>query len=106
MNKEVMVALDFDDINKLEIFLKQFDKPIYVKVGMELFYAYGPSIIELIKKYNHKVFLDLKLHDIPNTVKSAMKVINNLDVDMVNVHALGGLKMMKEAREALNNNIK
>lgn len=99
----IIVALDFDDLVVVETFLKQFNTPIYVKVGMELFYAEGKSIIKLIKKYDHKIFLDLKLHDIPTTVFKALKAINKLDIDMVNVHAKGGSEMLLAAREAITN---
>lgn len=97
----VIVALDFESKKEVLDFLALFDKPIFTKVGMELFYHAGPSIIEEIKALGHKIFLDLKLHDIPNTVARAMKVLSKLDVDIVNVHAAGGLEMMKAARKAL-----
>lgn len=97
----IIVALDFDDIIKVEDFLKNFTSPIYVKVGMELFYAEGSEIIKVIKKYNHKIFLDLKLHDIPMTVKKALKVIDKMDIDMVNVHAKGGSEMLTCARSSI-----
>ncbi len=97
----VIVALDFENQEKVLKFLKQFSESMYVKVGMELFYSEGPKIIHEIKKLGHKIFLDLKLHDIPNTVASAMKSIAKLDVDMINVHAAGGIKMMHEALMAL-----
>ena len=97
----VIVALDFESKEKALEFLSQFkNESLYVKCGMELFYSEGPSIISEIKKLGHKVFLDLKLHDIPNTVKSAMKRLATLGVDIVNVHAAGGIKMMKAAMEA------
>lgn len=99
----VIIALDFPDKDTTIKFLKQFDEPLWVKVGMELFYGCGPEIIKAIKKLGHHIFLDLKLHDIPNTVKSAMANLAKLDVDMVNVHAKGGIKMMSEALHAFDN---
>lgn len=98
----VIIALDFENKEKALLFLKQFKETLYVKVGMELFYSEGPSIIKDIKALGHKIFLDLKLHDIPNTVKSAMKTLAKLGVDMVNVHAAGGIKMMSEALSAFD----
>lgn len=103
MNKgDVIIALDFPNAEKAYAFLDRFteEKP-YVKIGMELFYAEGPSIVREIKKRGHKIFLDLKLHDIPNTVKSAMAVLSRLDVDMTNLHAAGTVDMMKAAVEGL-----
>jgi len=82
-------------------FLELFKEPIYVKVGMELFYAEGPSIVREIKALGHKVFLDLKFHDIPNTVQGAVRSAASLDVDMMNLHAMGGSEMMRSAMEAL-----
>lgn len=99
MNNEVIVALDFKDKEEALTLLKKFDKSIYVKVGMELFYSEGPSIIKAIKELNHKVFLDLKVHDIPNTAAGAMRSLAKLDVDIVNVHCAGGIKMMEAAKE-------
>lgn len=96
----VIIALDFENKQKTLDFLKQFNETLYVKVGMELFYSEGPSIISEIKRLGHKIFLDLKLHDIPNTVGSAMKNLAKLGVDIVNVHAAGGSKMMRAAVEA------
>ena len=96
-----MVALDFSKKEDVMNFLDKFDKPIYVKVGMELTYAFGFEMIREIKARGHKIFLDLKLHDIPNTVKSAMKQLAKLEVDMVNVHASGSIAMMKAAIEGL-----
>ena len=97
----VIVALDFESKEKALSFLSQYKtQSLYVKCGMELFYSEGPEIISEIKKLGHKVFLDLKLHDIPNTVKCAMKRLATLGVDIVNVHAAGGIKMMKAAMEA------
>ena len=104
MGKDVIIALDFSTGKETLAFLDQFknnDRKPYVKVGMELYYAEGPSIIKEIKKRGHKLFLDLKLHDIPNTVRKAMSVLSNLDVDMVNVHAAGTIEMMKAAKEGL-----
>ncbi|MDO4383815.1 MAG: orotidine-5'-phosphate decarboxylase [Eubacteriales bacterium] len=101
MTPTIMIALDFPTGQKALEFLDQFKEPVYVKVGMELYYSEGPSIIEEIKKRGHKIFLDLKLHDIPNTVKSAMKVLARLGVDVTNVHAAGGIKMMQAAKEGL-----
>lgn len=97
----VIIALDFENKEKTLEFLKKFDQQLFVKVGMELFYGEGPEMIKEIKKLGHKIFLDLKLHDIPNTVKSAMKNLAKLDVDIVNVHAAGGIKMMQEALNGL-----
>lgn len=97
----VIIALDFENKEKTLEFLKKFDCQLYVKVGMELFYGEGPEMIKEIKALGHKIFLDLKLHDIPNTVKSAMKNLAKLDVDIVNVHAAGGIKMMTEALNGL-----
>ena len=98
-----IIALDFPDIDSTRAFLQKFpnDKDLYLKVGMELFYQAGPRIVQELKALGHSVFLDLKLHDIPNTVKSAMKVLAQLDIDLVNVHAAGGLEMMQAAREGL-----
>lgn len=100
MNKTI-VALDFPSEEEALYFLENFDQAINVKVGMELFYSAGPQIIEKIKEKGHDIFLDLKLHDIPNTVKSAMKNLAKLDVDIVNLHCAGGKEMMKAAIEGL-----
>lgn len=102
MNKDVIIACDFNGKEQLMSFLDKFteEKP-YLKVGMELFYATGADIIKEIKERGHKIFLDLKLHDIPNTVKKSMAVLSNLNVDMVNLHAGGGSVMMKYALEGL-----
>lgn len=98
----ICIALDFQTKEEVKEFLDQFgNEKLYVKVGMELFYGEGIEMIKLIKERGHKIFLDLKLHDIPNTVKSAMKQLAKLDVDMVNVHASGGKAMMKAAIEGL-----
>lgn len=102
MGKDVIVACDFPSKEKVMSFLDGFTgrKP-FVKIGMELFYAEGPQIVREIKRRGHKIFLDLKLHDIPNTVRSAMSVLSNLDVDMCNVHASGTIPMMQAAVEGL-----
>lgn len=98
----VCVALDFKNKYEVENFLSKFkEEKLYVKVGMELFYGQGRDMVEMIKARGHKIFLDLKLHDIPNTVRSAMRQVASLDVDMVNVHASGGIAMMKAALEGL-----
>ena len=102
MGKDVIIALDFDSKEKTLAFLDRFTgKKPFVKIGMELFYAEGPSIVREIKARGHKIFLDLKLHDIPNTVKKAMAVLSSLDVDMVNLHAAGTRAMMSAALEGL-----
>ncbi len=102
MGKDVIIACDFDSAAKTLAFLDLFQgrKP-FVKIGMELFYAEGPSIVREIKKRGHKIFLDLKLHDIPNTVKKSMAVLSQLDVDMTNLHAAGTVNMMQAALEGL-----
>ena len=102
MGRDVIVACDFDSAEKVFNFLDKFtDKKPFVKIGMELYYAEGPSIVREIKKRGHKIFLDLKLHDIPNTVKKSMAVLSRLDVDMTNLHAAGTVKMMEAAIEGL-----
>ena len=102
MGKDVIIALDFDSKQKTLAFLDQFTgKKPFVKIGMELFYAEGPSIVKEVKARGHKIFLDLKLHDIPNTVKKAMAVLSGLDVDMTNLHAAGTVRMMQGALEGL-----
>ena len=102
MAKDVIIALDFDSKEKVVNFLDKFEnQSLFVKIGMELFYAEGPQIIKEVKSRGHKIFLDLKLHDIPNTVKKAMSVLSNLDVDMCNLHAGGTINMMKAALEGL-----
>ena len=102
MGKDVIIACDFDSAEKTFAFLDQFtDKKPFVKIGMELYYAEGPSIVKEIKERGHKIFLDLKLHDIPNTVKKAMAVLSGLDVDMTNLHAAGTKRMMEAAIEGL-----
>ena len=102
MNRDVIIACDFSSREATLEFLDRFTgrKP-FVKIGMELFYAEGPAIVRDIKARGHKIFLDLKLHDIPNTVKKAMRVLSDLDVDMVNVHASGTVAMMRAALEGL-----
>ena len=102
MGKDVIIACDFDSAQKTYEFLDKFTgrKP-FVKIGMELYYAEGPSIVRGIKERGHKIFLDLKLHDIPNTVKKAMSVLSRLDVDMTNLHASGTVAMMEAAIEGL-----
>ena len=103
MGKDVIIACDFDSAEKVFAFLDKFEggrKP-FVKIGMELYYAEGPSIVREIKKRGHKIFLDLKLHDIPNTVKKSMAVLSRLDVDMTNLHAAGTKRMMEAAIEGL-----
>lgn len=102
MDKEVIIACDFASPEAVLEFLDRFqeEKP-FVKIGMELFYAGGPDIVRRIRERGHKIFLDLKLHDIPNTVRKAMRVLSRLDVDMVNVHAAGGVEMMRAAVEGL-----
>lgn len=102
MKRDVIIACDFSSKEQTLNFLDKFTgrKP-FVKIGMELFYAEGPEIVRTIKARGHRIFLDLKLHDIPNTVKKAMSVLRNLDVDMTNVHAAGTVDMMKAAIEGL-----
>ncbi len=100
--KDVIVALDFKNREETMVFLENFTAPIYVKVGMELFYSAGPEIVKEIKALGHQVFLDLKFHDIPNTVRGAMRSCLSLGADMVNLHASGGKQMMKEALEEAN----
>lgn len=102
MNKDVIIACDFGTPEAALEFLDKFqDEKPFVKIGMELFYAGGPEIVREIRRRGHKIFLDLKLHDIPNTVKKTMKVLSALDVDMVNVHAAGTIEMMRAALEGL-----
>lgn len=102
MGRDVIIACDFDSAEKTLAFLDQFKgrKP-FVKIGMELYYAEGPAIVKALKERGHKIFLDLKLHDIPNTVKKSMAVLSRLDVDMTNLHAAGTINMMKAAIEGL-----
>ena len=102
MGKDVIIACDFSSADAALDFLSKFkeEKP-FVKIGMELFYAEGPSIVKRLKERGHKIFLDLKLHDIPNTVKKSMAVLSSLDVDMCNLHAAGTSAMMTAALEGL-----
>ena len=102
MGKDVIIACDFPSAEKTLAFLDQFEgKKPFVKIGMELFYAEGPSIVRQIKARGHRIFLDLKLHDIPTTVKKAMSVLSGLDVDICNLHAAGTAEMMRAALEGL-----
>ena len=102
MGKDVIIACDFASAEQVFAFLDKFTgKKPFVKIGMELFYAEGPQIVREIKRRGHKIFLDLKLHDIPNTVKKSMAVLSNLDVDMTNLHAAGTVSMMQAAIEGL-----
>ena len=102
MGKAVIIACDFKDKEETLNFLNKFeDEKLYLKIGMELFYSEGPEIVREIKKRGHKIFLDLKLHDIPNTVEKAMKSLAKLDVDMTNVHASGTIKMMEAGLRGL-----
>ena len=102
MGKDVIVACDFDSAQKVYDFLDKFtERKPFVKIGMELFYAAGPQIVKEIKSRGHKIFLDLKLHDIPNTVKKSMSVLSGLDVDITNLHAAGTVRMMEAAIEGL-----
>lgn len=102
MGKDVIIACDFASKDECLAFLDKFTgRKLFVKIGMELFYAEGPQIIKEIKKRGHKIFLDLKLHDIPNTVKKSMAVLSKLDVDLCNLHAGGTVNMMKAALEGL-----
>ncbi len=102
MNSDVIVACDFASAEATYAFLDKFsERKPFVKIGMELYYSAGPEIVREIKRRGHKIFLDLKLHDIPNTVKKAMAVLSELDVDIVNLHAAGGADMMRAAIEGL-----
>lgn len=102
MKKDVIIACDFASPEATYAFLDNFkDEKPFIKIGMELFYAGGPEIVRELRRRGHKIFLDLKLHDIPNTVRKAMKVLSALDVDMVNVHAAGTIEMMRAAKEGL-----
>ena len=102
MGRDVIIACDFDSAEKTFAFLDKFTgKKPFVKIGMELYYAEGPSIVREIKARGHKIFLDLKLHDIPTTVKKALAVLSRLDVDMTNLHAAGTKRMMQAAIEGL-----
>lgn len=100
--KDVIIACDFASAEETLAFLDRFqDEKPFVKIGMELYYAAGPEIVRLIKARGHRIFLDLKLHDIPNTVRKTMRVLSNLDIDMTNVHAAGTVEMMRAALEGL-----
>ena len=102
MGKDVIIALDFPDAARTFEFLDKFNgKKPFVKIGMELFYSEGSKIVREIKARGHKIFLDLKLHNIPNTVKNAMKSLRALNIDMINVHAAGTIDMMKAALEGI-----
>lgn len=104
MKRDVIIACDFASAEATFAFLDKFrdeERKPFLKIGMELYYAEGPSIVREIKRRGHRIFLDLKLHDIPNTVRKAMAVLSRLDVDMCNVHAAGTVEMMKAAREGL-----
>lgn len=101
MIRPLIIALDVENRENMQELLKTLPKPLFVKVGMELFYSEGPAVIEQLKDEGHQVFLDLKLHDIPNTVKRAMRQLATLGVDIVNVHVAGGTNMMATAREGL-----
>ncbi|WP_078547246.1 orotidine-5'-phosphate decarboxylase [Litchfieldia alkalitelluris] len=103
MQRPLIIALDFPSLQEVNNFLVNFkDESLYVKVGMELFYQEGPAIIHALKEQGHSIFLDLKLHDIPNTVKSAMKGLAKLGVDLTNLHCAGGSLMMEAALEGLD----
>lgn len=106
--KRPIIALDFPDFESVRDFLALFptEEKLYVKIGMELYYAVGPEIVRYVVSKGHSVFLDLKLHDIPNTVRSAMAVLAQLGVEMTNVHAAGGVEMMKAARAGLGEGAK
>ena len=104
MGRDVIIACDFNSAEETFLFLDKFsklDQKPFVKIGMELYYAEGPAIVRELKSRGHKIFLDLKLHDIPTTVKKSMSVLSKLDVDMVNVHAAGTTRMMEAAIEGL-----
>ena len=102
MGKDVIIACDFNNKDEVMKFLSKFSgENLYLKIGMELYYAEGPEIIKGIKKQGHKIFLDLKLHDIPNTVMKTMQVLANLDIDMCNVHAAGTIAMMEAALKGI-----
>ena len=102
MGKSVIIACDFKNQTEVLNFLDLFtEEKLYLKIGMELYYSAGPDIVHEIKRRGHKIFLDLKLHDIPNTVMSTMRVVSKLNVDMCNLHASGGIKMMESAIQGL-----
>src|SRR5699024_4283405 len=96
-----IIALDFQEIDQLNDFLNQFSEPLNVKIGMELYYTTGTQMVEVLQQRGHDIFLDLKLHDIPNTVKWAMKTLAKQGVAMLNVHAMGGQAMMEAARQGI-----
>lgn len=98
---KTIIALDFPNIEQTRNFLNQFNEPLFVKVGMELYLQQGPAILELLSNLGHHIFLDLKLHDIPNTVKFTMKGLTQFNISMINVHAAGGQNMMQAAKEGL-----
>ena len=104
MSPEIIIALDLPNKEAVDKFVDKFptDEKLYLKIGMELYYKEGPSIVTYLKEKGHRIFLDLKMHDIPNTVKSAMRNIASLGVDLTNLHASGGKKMMEAAIEGLN----
>jgi len=104
MKPEIIIAMDLPDKKAVDKFVDKFpaDESLYLKVGMELYYKEGPNIVRHLKEKGHRIFLDLKMHDIPNTVKSAMRSIASLGVDLTNLHAAGGKKMMEAAIEGLN----
>lgn len=108
MQKEVIIACDFENKESLNSFLKKFsdEQSLFLKIGMELYYSEGPDIVRELKEYGHKIFLDLKLYDIPNTVYRTMKVLSKMNIDMCNVHAAGGIDMMRSAKEGLMENAK
>lgn len=108
MQKEVIIACDFENKESLNSFLKKFsdEQSLFLKIGMELYYSEGPDIVRELKEYGHKIFLDLKLHDIPNTVYRTMKILSKMNIDMCNVHAAGGIDMMCSAKEGLMENAK
>lgn len=108
MQKEVIIACDFENKESLNSFLKKFsdEQSLFLKIGMELYYSEGPDIVRELKEYGHKIFLDLKLHDIPNTVYRTMKILSKMKIDMCNVHAAGGIDMMRSAKEGLMENAK
>lgn len=101
-----IIALDFQELNQLEEFINLFDEPLNVKIGMELYYTTGTQMIDHLRERGHDIFLDLKLHDIPNTVKWAMKTLAQKGVAMINVHALGGKEMMEAAKKGLQKGTK
>ncbi len=101
MNTNPIIALDFKDMTEVLTFLKPFDEQLFVKIGMELYLQNGPAIVKEVRDLGHDIFLDLKLHDIPNTVGQAMRGLAGLDIQMINVHAAGGSKMMRAALDGL-----